>query len=220
MKGTLRACSGLMRVQRSPPSFWSSSWFSPSLLADSLLFRRVTVADEGIVVAGVCGQGCFPARMAPRCLHHCPPWSRPSLRCSWNHMSSGAESKRLLVSDHDHQVSVSHRVTRISPPPTAVFTRPLTPPAPPHTAGMLRGSDSGGGAFLPGRGCGLGLLVARMSCKLRRPQMPAVCAPPGAGSTPTRRCTCLKFVELLIPPVGSSSFPRTHLSVASSQIPA
>ena len=34
-------------------------------------------------------------------------------------MSGGAESKRLLVSDHDHQVSVSHRVTRISPPPTA-----------------------------------------------------------------------------------------------------
>lgn len=143
------------------------------------------------MVAGMCGRGCFPGRMAPRCLSTAHLGAGPSLLCPWNHMSGGAESKRLLVSDHEHQLSVSHGVPRISPPPTAVFPHPLTPPTPPHTAGTLRGSNSGGGAFLPGRGCGLGLLVARTSCKCRRPLLPAVCVPPRAGSAPTRSSSLL-----------------------------
>lgn len=126
------------------------------------------------------------SRVLPRCLQQWPPrgGAGPSLLGSWDHTSGGAERKRLLVSDRDHQVSVSHRVTRVSPPPTAVCPRPLTPPAPQHTAGTSRGSHSGEGAFLPGTGCGLGLLVARTSCKLRRPRVPAVCAPPRLGAHP------------------------------------
>lgn len=157
------------------------------------------MAGEGIVAAGVCGQGCFPGARGSA-----PAGLGPSLPGSWDHTSGGAERRGLLVSDRDRQVSVSHGSLG-SPRHPQPCVRVRSHPRPQPTA-AVEGIRLGRRGLSPRERLRAGAAVARTSCKLRRPRVPAVCAPPRAGSTPTRSSSLVgALLSLRYIPSGATS---------------